>query len=135
LPLHFEKKAFHKTAENNPCMLFLLCRQNWIQHQTCDVMYSYVCSNPSGWKHGSQPKFLGPLGSTILPWNNKNIVYFHMICNINKRGIWKQFLLHQSIRAVCPISKHFVAIRQSQSIQHWLPKKNASQYIGFWKDL
>lgn len=31
----------------------------------------YVSLKPSGWKHGSHPKFLGPLGSTILPYVNE----------------------------------------------------------------
>lgn len=29
---------------------------------------THVWSKPSGWKQGSHPKFLGPLGSTIFPF-------------------------------------------------------------------
>ena len=36
--------------------------------------YTHVWSKPSGWKQGSHPKFLGPLGSTILPFKEEKFI-------------------------------------------------------------
>jgi len=61
----YEKSCFFLTR-----LILQICI-NFYKHLLNNNKSAYVLSYPSGWKIGSQPKFLSPLGATIVPLNKK----------------------------------------------------------------